>query len=87
MLKQTQSEQGGNNTNTYNPQKTQSVTHNATKNDQRAASLNESTFAREFDMSTQTNTTSALDSALYIALFVVLPLAILFYRLQPKIKK
>lgn len=87
MLQQTQVKQGGNNTNTYNPQKTQAIDQGAAKNEQQAAAFNQETLSSEFDTTPQLDVFSSTDALAYIAVLVVLPILILYYRIYIRFKK
>lgn len=87
MLQQNQIETTGNNTKTYNPQKTQTSDQQASPGTQKSATLSNPSVALEFDTKTSVNNFSNTDGLMSLVVFVLIPLVVIYAKIKLSFKK
>lgn len=87
MLQQSQPQSTGNNTETYNPQKTQSNSQKSSQTEQQAGALKTGSLANEFEPKPEMVNVDASSTATYLFFLVFLPLIRIIYMLRKTARK
>lgn len=82
MVQQTNNESTGNNTSTYNPQKTQGSSQKASPGEQQTSTVEMTDIAGEFEPKNIASSFSSTDGYIYLLVFMLLPLAIILSKIK-----